>query len=277
MIRVHAFAKLNLSLAVIGTRPDGFHAIDSLVQTIDLCDEITVDLGGGRLTIENDLPDLKGGDLAAVAAEALLRAKNAVDGVTIRVRKRIPAGAGLGGGSSDAAAVLVTLNRLLDPTLDDAEMARVAAGIGSDVPLFLRGGLLRVSGRGERIEAVGPPVRERFLVVIPPVHCDTGEVYRRFDAGGHLPSERAGPGENALLRPALELHPALARYDRAVRDSGADYAGMSGSGAAFFAAFSDVRTMERAAEEMAREIPEAMLFRCSPTDAGQRVIEGAST
>ena len=274
MISVHAFAKLNLSLSVLGSRPDGFHEIDSLVQTIDLADHLSLGLCDKGIDVENDLPGLRGRDLAEIAAEKVLRERGSSSGATIRIRKGIPAGAGLGGGSSDAAAVIAVLNRLIAPALPLSGLLRVASDVGADVSLFLCGGLLRMTGRGEILESAGRPMSERFVVLVPPIQCDTGEVYRRFDG---LRSRREGDvplGENGLLAPALSVYPGLTRYHEAVLALGATYAGMSGSGAAFYAAFADSASAEAAAERLRRDLPEASVFECSATSAGHRVTEG---
>jgi len=274
MTAVEAYAKLNLSLAVLGRRSDGFHEIDSLVQTIDLCDRISIDLTDGGLVVENDLAGLAGRDLARVAAEAILARKRSNVGVAIHVEKGIPAGAGLGGGSSDAAAVLAILDRLVEPGLPSNDVARIAAEIGSDVPLFLRGGLLRVAGRGERVEREDASTSERFLVAVPPIHCDTATVYAQYDETADDAGVRGLRGENALLGAALMAYPELGPYHEAVLALGGEYAGMSGSGSSFYAAFKDVRATSSARERLTEALPDAKVFQCRATDAGHRVVEG---
>lgn len=274
MISVHAFAKLNLSLSILGSRPDGFHEIDSLVQTIDLADHLSLGLRDKGIDVENDLAGLRGRDLAEVAAEKLLLEKGSSGGVTIRIRKRIPAGAGLGGGSSDAAAVIAVLNRLTPPELPSSTLLRVASEVGADVPLFLRGGLLRMTGRGETVRPSGRATLRRFVVLAPPIQCDTGEVYRRFSrsrsrTGGDVPL-----GVNDLLAPALSVYPELGRYHEAILALGARHAGMSGSGSAFYAAFADSADAKVAAETLRRDHPEARVFESSATSEGHRVLEG---
>ena len=273
MIRVEAFAKINLSLSVLGRRADSFHDLDSLVQTIDLADGITVRLEGVGIRVNSDLRDLRGRDLAEVAAERILHEKASSVGVSIAIKKRIPVGAGLGGGSSDAAAVLVSLDRIVRPRLAYPKLERLAATIGSDVPLFLRGGLLRMTGRGEVLHAVGQRRLERFVLLVPPVHCDTSEVYQRFDDLGSGRWGGAGLGENDLLGAALSVNPALAEYHDAVETIGAQYAGMSGSGASFFAAFSDWTLAGEAEAVLRARFPEATVLACSATGEGQRIIE----
>ena len=275
-IRVLAYAKLNLSLRVIGRRPDGYHEILSDVQTIDLADRLTLELGGDGLRVDNDLA-VQGRDLAERAAVALLARKRRDSGVRIRVRKSIPAGAGLGGGSSDAAAVLAVLDRMTPPPLPAETLREIAVGIGSDVPLFLRGGRSRIGGRGERVEPSPARLDEHFVVVVPPVHCDTRAIYARWDEmvadGGNAGERRPTWGENDLLRPALEVHPELAPYHEAMRWLGAAYHGMTGSGSSFYAALGCAASAERACAELRKRFGSAAVSVCRPTDVGHR-IEG---
>ena len=271
-MQVLAFAKINLTLDVRRRRADGYHEIDSLVQTIDLADRITVSRCGRGVFVDNDLVGLRGRDLAEVAAERLLAAKGVDGGLRVRVEKRIPAGAGLGGGSSDAAAVLAAGDRLIPPRLSQRVLLAVASEIGSDVPLFLLGGRVRMTGRGEIVTRAGAALRERFVVLVPPIHCETAEVYRRFSAVQRREGRRSA-GENALLAPALAAYPTLARYHEAIGIPGAERAGMSGSGSSFFAAFQDASASAVAAERLRERFPEARVFVCSSTTAGHRIIE----
>jgi 4-diphosphocytidyl-2-C-methyl-D-erythritol kinase len=271
VIRLLAFAKLNLTLLVRGRRPDGYHEIDSLVQTVDLADRVFVARTRRGIRVENDLVDLRGRDLAEVAAERVLRAKGANCGLSIGIEKGIPAGAGLGGGSSDAAAVLAAADRLVSPPLLDGDLARVASEVGSDVPLFLHGGLLRVTGRGERVAAAGEPSCERFVLLVPPIQCDTGTVYARLDA----PPRTGGAvsAGNDLLEPALSVYSGLVRYRDAIDGIGAERVGMSGSGSSFFAAFRDPLRAEEVAASLRSAFPEASVFVCAATSEGHRIIE----
>jgi len=271
-LELYAFAKINLALRVVARRDDGYHEIESLVQTVDLADRITVQPGVG-IRVENDLAEIEGEDLAERAARSILAAKGGGDGVRITVMKGIPAGAGLGGGSSDAAAVISAIDRLFPPRLAYEELLAVAGRVGSDVPLFLRGGLLRVRGRGEIVSPAGPPRSEWFLLLVPPIGCRTSDVYR-----GWSPPESAARGlklgVNDLLSPALAIYPELMRYHQGISQIGALFSGMSGSGSAFYAAFPDRGTAEAAAEGLRDGFPEASIFICRPTAEGFRVAWG---
>ncbi len=272
-VRVRAYAKINLSLRVVGRREDGYHEILSDVQTVNLSDRLEIDVGGDRVRVDNDLA-MQGTDIAERAAIALLAAKDRRGGARIRVRKGIPAGAGLGGGSSDAAAVLGVLDRLTPPVLPIESLYSIGAQIGSDVPLFLHGGRLLMRGRGEHLTRVPASVAACFVIVVPPVHCDTQAVYARWDIlddsrgdGRHV---EAALGENDLLRPALSVHPELVPYHDAVASLEAMYCGMSGSGSSFYAAFDERASAERARLDLARRFDLAEVFVCRPTDLGHR-------
>jgi 4-diphosphocytidyl-2-C-methyl-D-erythritol kinase len=276
-----AFAKINLSLSVLFRRSDGYHEIESLAQTVDLADRVSVELSNGAVRVDNDLDELRGTDLAERAAAAIL-AKRGVDcGARIRVRKGIPAGAGLGGGSSDAAAVLWSLNQLVRPPLPPAELLDLAAQVGSDVPLFLVGGRVHLSGRGARVTAQAPCPRETFVLIVPPVHCETARVYGRWKPtaaeGGGTRHRGLTMGENALLDPALSLYPELRKYYSTVSRLDALYAGMSGSGSSFYAAFRAEPAAQAAARAIEARFPELRVFLCSATDVGQRVSVGEVT
>ena len=272
-VRVRAFAKLNLSLRVVGRRKDGYHEILSDVQTIDLADRIEIELGGASLRVENDL-SMSGPDIAERAATSLLEHKGAALGVSIRISKGIPAGAGLGGGSSDAAAVLAILDRLTPPSLPFEVLCDIGAALGSDVPLFLHGGRIRMRGRGERVSR-RPGSPTWFVLVVPPVHCDTASIYARWDARAR--DERTGEpalGENDLLEPAMETHPALVPYHEAVASVGGLNRGMSGSGSTFYAVFDGAAAAERARIELSRRLADATVFVSRPTAYGHERAEG---
>ena len=190
--RVVAPAKLTLSLRVIGIRPDGFHELDSEMVALDLVDELFIDPGGEGLEIEVDGAV---GSLHDGGENLISRALRAVGRrASVRLVKRIPIGGGLGGGSSDAAAVLRWAG-----TRD----LEVAARLGADVPFCLLGGHARVRGLGERVEPLGYEAKS-FVLLVPPLAVDTAAAYRAWD---ELPEARrhasAGEGENDLTRAAL--------------------------------------------------------------------------
>jgi 4-diphosphocytidyl-2-C-methyl-D-erythritol kinase len=175
-------AKLNLFLHILGRRPDGYHEIESVFVPLDLCDTVDMELRtDGRIVREGDLTGPEDGDLAVRAARALQKhaaaaLPGAATGVTLRVQKRIPVGAGLGGGSSDAATTLIGLNRLWRLGLDRPALAALARGLGADVPFFLGGGAAFVSGIGEQCAPVALPAAW-YVLVYPQVHVSTAEIF----------------------------------------------------------------------------------------------------
>jgi 4-diphosphocytidyl-2-C-methyl-D-erythritol kinase len=177
--RVRALAKLNLALRVLGPRPDGYHELRTIYQTISLADALELEYRpGGPASVHLDcvppIPD----NLAFRAAAALVRVGAVRGTVRIRLTKRIPQGAGLGGGSSDAAAVLLALPVLAGASLTAAELLSLAEQLGSDVPFFLLGGTALGVGRGEEVYPL-PDYRPRFcLVVVPELVISTREAYQ---------------------------------------------------------------------------------------------------
>lgn len=182
-ISLTAPAKINLSLRILGKRPDGFHELETLMAPIGLADQIEISHGGGKgiefLCSDPELPG--GGDNLCVKAAEAFRAATGLDhGIRIALMKKIPHGAGLGGGSSDAAAVLKGLNELFDHPLVEEELHQIAATLGSDVPFFLHGGVAVCRGRGE-IPGEARALPERTLLLIkPPFHVPTAWAYRHY-------------------------------------------------------------------------------------------------
>lgn len=182
-----ARAKVNCFLEVTGKRPDGYHDIDSVFVAIDFADTVEADAAApGELTLACDAPDLPtDARNLALRAALLLRehggGTSREKGLALRLRKRIPFGAGLGGGSSDAAAVLRLANAWWDCGLSDAALLPLAAKLGSDVPFFLHGGACRCRGRGELIDPLPEfPKGIEFGLALPPFFSSTAESYRRI-------------------------------------------------------------------------------------------------
>jgi 4-diphosphocytidyl-2-C-methyl-D-erythritol kinase len=261
---ISAPAKINLDLRVLGRRSDGFHEIRTLLQTIDLTDEI-------RATVAPpDVLDLHVEPLGAVstasdnlmirAAEGLRRHTGIKAGARLELAKRIPIGAGLGGGSSDAAATLVLLDELWGLHLEASVLWEIAAEIGSDVPFFLTGGLALATGRGEIIQPLPDLVDCSVVVCTPPIEVATADVYSRFSAESRLTSRGskanvdafvAGIGSTSkVVPPWSELGndlepvvvgnwPEVGRVMTALKAMGPLHAAVTGSGAASFAIFPD--------------------------------------
>jgi len=259
-------AKINLHLRVLGRRPDGYHELDSLFHTVGLADEVCLTDAPGAVTLTCSDGALETPDnLAFRAARAVLDHLGAENrpaegrGVRIHLEKRIPPGAGLGGGSSDAAAVLKGLNRLWKLGFSPETVARIGAGVGSDVPFFVYGGAARVRGRGERVTPVAPLGGTWCLLVHPGVAVATGAVYAAYDrlqgasgltarAGAPImsPAPEGAESEagasaapvavpfNDLEAAACQVAPEIGKALAALREAGGREARMTGSGAAVF-------------------------------------------
>jgi 4-diphosphocytidyl-2-C-methyl-D-erythritol kinase len=178
LLRVRSFAKINLALAVLGKRADGYHEIRTVLQSIDLHDELEFRPAPHLELHCHDLPDLSPEDnLVWRAAEALARHAAVSRGVEIRLKKNIPAGSGLGGGSSNAAATLLALRRFWELPCSGKDLLSVGAALGSDVPFFLMGGTALGIGRGEEIQSVAEPPTSSLLVIYPGLSISTSQAY----------------------------------------------------------------------------------------------------
>ena len=170
-------AKLNLFLHVTGRRADGYHTLQTVFQLIDLADWLDFERrGDGAIVREGDLLSLPNDDLAVRAARALQQATGCRFGATIRVSKRIPAGSGMGGGSSDAATTLIALNRLWNTGLDRQQLADLALELGADVPFFVHGRNAFAEGRGEQLTPLSLQPAH-YAVIWPQVHVSTKEIF----------------------------------------------------------------------------------------------------
>jgi 4-diphosphocytidyl-2-C-methyl-D-erythritol kinase len=304
---VHAPAKLNLCLDVLSRRGDGFHEIDSVFQAVSLYDEIeVVAADDGEIRLVEEGIAAGSDNLVHRAARSLKESLGASHpcpsglGALLRVRKRIPFGAGLGGGSSDAAAALLALVKVWGIEIAQDEVERLAITLGSDVPFFLQGGTARCRGRGERIvrwsgEAERwPPLH--YVVVFPGIHAPTKRVYEALDhaRGGGSGLEpvsfldgaaaaralaslfEAGRLEKDLRFNRLEdfacsVFPELKELRRRLRDESAFEFGMTGSGSAFFAPCGDGAASRREADRLAGRLPESMGVFCVHSLDGWRV------
>jgi 4-diphosphocytidyl-2-C-methyl-D-erythritol kinase len=256
---VPAPAKINLFLAVTGRRQDGFHDLVSVAAPLAWGDSISVEAAGRSFSVSCDLPGIPvdATNLVIKAAAAFARAAGWRGGARFSITKKVPAGAGLGGASSDAASALVALNALAGRPLDDAGLARVASGVGSDCALFLSRGPVVMRGRGERVGPLSPAASgrirgRRVLVFKPGFAIPTAWAYARLagsgrpyvpaaDAESRLASWIAGPAAaeallfNSMEGPAFAKFAALPILLDSVRTRFGVAAAMSGSGSACFA------------------------------------------
>lgn len=265
----HAYAKINLYLAVIDRRPDGFHDIETLFQTVGLADEVRLTPGGGAITLSCNVPELESGDNLAGRAGRLLQARHAPGrGAHIAIEKRIPVAAGLAGGSSDAAAALVGLNELWGVGLSIEALQALGAEIGSDVPFLIRGGTMSGTGRGDVLQPLDPLREIWFVLLHPAIEVSAGRVYNhpelrksREERIGGITSSFEGVlaavsrGSimdvlyNAMEIPVFMEYPEVAVLKQRLLDAGCAGAMMSGSGPTLFGLCKDRAHAERIAAQ----------------------------
>jgi 4-diphosphocytidyl-2C-methyl-D-erythritol kinase len=274
-VRATAYPKLNLSLRVLGRRPDGYHDLESLVislgQPHDVLEAFAVPAPGGvqvevsGVEVGEDVPaDHR--NLAFIAAEKLLvRAGRSGHGVRLVLRKHIPAGGGLGGGSADAAAALLAVRHLLEVDIDDDGVRAIAAEVGSDVPFCVGGGAAWMRGRGDVVEPADVPTGLAFVVAIPPFRLSTPDVYKAWDRLGGPRSERVVPAPRRLapiipelvndLEPAAEaLEPRMREFRAALEAATGAPALLAGSGSAYVVPIADARRLPALVDAAGRRL-----------------------
>ena len=273
-MQVRAPAKINLSLRILGRRSDGFHEIDTLMVPVSLFDIITITRGGsGEIElVSNDATLPRGNDnLAVKAARLFLQEAQVAAGLTINLQKSIPHGAGLGGGSSDAASVLLGLTRLFQSPLDFNELTALAARIGSDVAFFLCKSPAICRGRGELVTPTQPAEPLRLLLIKPSFGVPTPWAYSRWKDAKEVPGVEYAPQQfsgctfvNDLERPVFEKYLFLARakiWLLAQPEVGA--AMLSGSGSTLFAALRPSANADAVADRAKAELdPELWTCAC---------------
>ncbi len=262
-IEITAFAKVNLGLRVLEKRDDGYHNIESIMQTVSLADTIKITKGQGGIRITSDNKDLPGGasNLCHKAARLFLDGLKEDTGVALHINKRIPLGAGLGGGSSDAASVLMGLNLLFESSVEPKRMQELSLEIGSDVLFFLEGGTAKVSGRGEFIEPIRPEPSFSYLIIYPGFSIDTTWAYGRIKSltknakysslNVYSFIEKAAKGSPMELHNDFEEvmrteYPALSQIRELLIAHNARAVSLSGSGSSVFGIFNDGQEMNRA-------------------------------
>jgi len=267
--RVRALAKINLDLRVLDKRPDGYHELRTIFQTISLCDRLDLAFTPAcatRIALHTavDIP----GNLAAKAARLCLDEMRLTGSVELRLDKRIPMGAGLGGGSSDAAAVLLALPVLAGGVIPIEHLTAIARELGSDVPFFLMGGRAAGIGRGTELYSLPDIEPHPALVVTPPIHVSTADAYRSLNRGqltmellqNNIDSfqavvrDSAGVvGANDFEDAIFRKHPQLRALKHKLIKLGASSAMMSGSGSSIFGIFAARSNVTRAAKSFRKE------------------------
>ena len=258
-VRLRAFAKVNYALDVLGLRVDGYHEIRTVMQSVSLADEVELRRAAGGFALTLELEAVKIGppeqNTAYLAWKSLQRLTDEKLPVEVTLHKRIPAGAGLGGGSADAAAVLVGLNEIFNLGLSVNELREVGNTIGADVPFCISGGTSLGEGVGEILTPLPAPQAHRLVVAKPLRSADTASIYRAYDRAemqstrcvesvvsalrsGNVPALASAVG-NDLAPVTRDLVSEIATLEQALIASGALGASMSGSGTAVYGIFDD--------------------------------------
>lgn len=267
-----SFAKINLHLRVLGRRPDGYHDLLTVFQTVSLHDTLKFE-ENDDLVLECDIPTLAVGDenIIVRAAHALQKHTGTKKGARMGLRKKIPSPGGLGGGSSNAAAALIGLSRLWSVHPGSSALRDIAAGLGADVPFFLHGGTVLGKGKGDELSRVRDFRAEHILIVTPPIDVSTAEAYETLDSQG-LTSNRSNLTLNVCRNDAAVIdltstsfendfenvifdgYPEIARVKSRLFNLGARQALMCGSGASVFGIFEKEETRQAAIKALDNEV-----------------------
>ena len=279
MIRQKAYAKINLGLDVLRRRPDGYHEVKMIMQTVDICDELTFEkreepgigfqIGGADLPADEN-------NLVYRAAALLMERRQIREGVSITLQKRIPIAAGMAGGSSDAAAALRGLNELFGMGYSVEELQKFGVTLGADIPYCMQGGTMLSEGIGEILTSLAAPPACHLVIVKPDIDVSTAFVY------GHLQADRleyhpdidgmaaalaAGDLKgitdrmgNVLETVTVKEYPVIDRLKQTMRGQGAENALMSGSGPTVFGIFKEKETAEKAAAAIKEAEPASAVF-----------------
>lgn len=277
MVVVKGNAKINLTLDILGKRPDGYHEVAMVMQTIELHDTLELTKTDGEIKLAIDVPGLEAdaSNLAWRAAELIIAECNIKGGVNIKLTKRIPIAAGLAGGSADAAAVLKGMNELYELKLDAGKLCDLGAKLGSDIPFCLLGGTMLAEGRGEILKRL-PDFPETWVVLAkPPIAVSTAWAYKNYDAQGAdkhpdnnkiqqeiAQHDRKGAAAllcNVLESVTIKKYDVISRYKKMMLEQGAIASMMSGSGPTVFGLTDDKQTAEKIAEYL-RTATDAAVF-----------------
>lgn len=272
-LTLYAPAKVNLTLTVGDRRPDGYHDVSTVMQAVSLYDTLILTHGGAGLTLtctDPAVPSDATNLVLRAAGRFFKETKLPVPDLHLHLRKRIPSQAGLGGGSSDAAAVLRALRTLYAPDISDGRLETLAARLGSDVPFFIRGGTQLATGRGEVVSPLPQLAAGWFVVVKPDEGYSTAEMYRRLDEPGSVLVRNSRYMQDAVAANnvhavAVELHNSFERVvpkdsslrtiKDALRAQGALGTLLSGSGSAVFGLFDDQSAAAAAAVALKKTWP----------------------
>ena len=256
MITARAFAKINLDLRIVGSQADGYHELRTTFQSIALHDVLTFVSSRGPFAVEaDDAVCPSQGNIVERAASLLWQIagrSGSPAGVRVRIQKRVPIAAGLGGGSADAAAAVRALTRLWRVRVSVAQVREIAASLGADVPFFLQGGTARGTGRGDLLSRIPDRPRRWAVVATPSFGVSTKDAYRWFDESGAATRKGTAVRRslNDLEPVVVAHHPEIGRLIDELKSAGASPAAMSGSGSAVFGLFARFSAAETAADAL---------------------------
>lgn len=267
MIRLKAYAKINLTLDICGVQPGGYHELDTIMQTISVYDEIEIRRAAKLGVVLRCQPDIQGTNIAMTSLERFYSAIEEPPQIQIDISKRIPIESGLAGGSSDAAAVLFGLNELHGRPLHEDTLAEIAAGVGADVPFFLSGGTCRATGIGEKLAPIRSKQDIHYVIAKPETSMSTAEGYGLYDAA----PPKAGPDNDAAVQalqrgdieafvqhagnvmepPVVAVRSDVTQIEELLYEQNALLAQMSGSGTSVFGIFANEHAARHACDKVA--------------------------
>ncbi len=278
-MRIKAYAKVNISLDIVGKREDGYHLLEMIMQSIDLYDELNIEKQKKDITIKCNKPYVPTDErnLAYKAAKLFIEKYNIDSGVNISIKKNIPVCAGLAGGSTDGAAVLKVMNKLFNVGASDEELMELGLKLGADVPYCIKGGTALCKGIGEEVTQLSN-FKDKILVLVkPPFGVSTKTVYQEFD----LSKVKSHPDTNLLIKGiednnlilvsnnmknllenvTLRKHKVLINIKEEMKNQGAVGAMMSGSGPTVFAFFDDMLKAQKCFEKMKTKYNDVFITR----------------
>lgn len=278
-MRMKAYAKVNISLDIVGKREDGYHLLEMIMQSIDLYDEIVIEKQKKEITIKCNKPYVPTDErnLAYKAAQLFIEKYNIDSGVNINIKKNIPVCAGLAGGSTDAATVLKIMNSLFNINASDEELMILGLKLGADVPYCIKGGTALCKGIGEEVTALKGFKDKVIVLVKPPFGVSTNSVYQEFN----IEKARNHPNTNLIIdainndnlkivcdnmknlleNVTLRKHKILINIKEDMRHNGAMGTMMSGSGPTVFAFFDDMLKAQRCFEKMKEKYSDVFITR----------------
>lgn len=278
-MREKAYAKVNITLDVVGKREDGYHLLKMIMQNIDIYDVITIEKieSGIEITCNKPYVPTDERNLAYKAAKLFKDTFNITSGVSINIKKNIPVAAGLAGGSTDCAAVLKIMNKLFQVNADNEKLMELGVKLGADVPYCIDGGTALCEGIGEILTPLKPFKNHIIVLVKPPFGVSTKEVYKNFDLGrvkNHPETDKvitymnennlyevAKNMKNLLENVTLKKHKVISSIKSEMESLGAIKAMMSGSGPTVFAFFDDMMKAQRCYDEMKKKYNDTFITR----------------